>query len=86
MADFFASGHVADVVLVVMAVEILLLGLYRHVAGRGPTLTRVLPTILSGGCLVIALRFALTGDPWPWIAVPLTGALVAHLWDLSRQR
>ena len=41
--------------------------------------------ILAGLCLLLAIRFALTGQPWWLVAAGLLGSLLAHLWDL-RQR
>jgi hypothetical protein len=85
MADLFATGRVADVILSIMVLEVAVLWLYRRTTGRGPTIVRILPNLVSGGCLVIALRLALSGTTWTWIAIALSAALAAHLWDLSRQ-
>jgi hypothetical protein len=38
--------------------------------------------LLPGVCLLLALRAALAGAPWPWVPTALTAALVAHLLDL----
>jgi hypothetical protein len=43
--------------------------------------------LLPGVCLLLAVRAALAGAPWPWVPTALTAALVAHLLDLrSRWR
>ena len=86
MAEFFASGRVADVILAVLAVELCLFTLYRQMTGRGIPLLRLVPTILSGAFLALALRTALTGAGWTWTGLALTGALGAHLWDLASRR
>lgn len=83
MADFFASGRVADLLLAVLALEGAALAAYRRLTGRGPGLRRLAPFLVAGGCLALALRGALVGAGWPWIALALLGALVAHLADLA---
>ncbi|QHL91946.1 hypothetical protein GVO57_11485 [Sphingomonas changnyeongensis] len=44
-----------------------------------------LAAVLPGAMFVLGLRAALVGAPWPLIALPLAGALPAHLWDLARR-
>jgi len=41
--------------------------------------------LLAGGCLLLALRFALIAAAWWMVAACLAGSLVAHVLDL-RQR
>jgi len=41
--------------------------------------------LLPGAMLVLALRAALSGGAWPWIAVFLFLALPLHLLDLTRR-
>jgi hypothetical protein len=38
--------------------------------------------LLAGACLMLALRAALVGASWEWVAAPMAGAGVAHLLDL----
>ena len=84
MADLFASGLVVDLILLLVAAECVALWLYRRLTGRGPGLRALLPTILAGVGLMLALRGALAGGrDWIWIAAPLAFALLAHLWDLA---
>lgn len=80
---FFASGHVADLILVVLAVEAALLLALRRRTGQGPSPRAVLALVLPGVALVLALRFALTGASWGWIALALLAAFAAHLFDLA---
>ena len=76
----FARGHAADLILAVMAAEAVWL-----VAGRrwrtGDALLRLLP----GALMMVALRGALTGAGWPWIALPLALSFPVHLADLGRR-
>jgi O-antigen ligase len=80
MNQLFASGHVIDLVIVVLALEVLLL---RGVFKRAHVLP--LPTLLAGLGLLLAWRLAQGGAGWLWVAVPLTAAGVAHGWDLWRR-
>ena len=82
MAAFFASGHAVDFVLLVIAVEFAVLSLRRAGANA---LDRVL-ALMPGVCMLLALRAALTGAPWPWIAAALAASFPFHLWDLVRRR
>jgi hypothetical protein len=83
LETFFASGRAADLVLIVLAVEVVALLLWRRATGRGPSARAVLSLALPGAALVLALRVALTGGWWGWIGLWLGVALVAHLWDLA---
>jgi hypothetical protein len=44
-----------------------------------------LGNLLSGMCLLAALRVGLAGAWWGWIALALLAALVAHVADLGRR-
>ena len=85
MDRLFASGHAADVVLAVLLAEAVVLS-WRHArSGAGPPPRVFAPMIGAGVLLVLALRCALTGAPWPWIALLLCAGGGVHLLDL-RQR
>jgi O-antigen ligase len=77
MNQLFVSGHVVDLVIVVLALEVLLL---RAVFKRAHVLP--LPTLLAALGLLLAWRLAQSGASWFWIALPLTAAGLAHGWDL----
>lgn len=81
VAGLFASGHAADVILAVMAVEAWWL-----VARRGWVVFDVLALLLPGALFVVALRAALIHMDWPWVALPLALSLPAHLADVARRR
>jgi hypothetical protein len=83
VADLFASGRVIDLVLCFMAFELIGLVIFRVHTGRGIAPMRLLWNLLAGASLLIALRGALVGAVWIWIGLPLAGALVAHVADLS---
>ncbi len=75
-AQFFASGHGADLVLVVLAIEAVWLKL------RGWNLTKIAGLIGPAVFIVLALRSALVGAGWWWVALALAASLPLHLMDL----
>lgn len=77
----FARGHAADLILAVMAVELVWL----TTMGAWP-LRRALLRLLPGACMIVALRAALTGADWRWIALALALSFPAHLADLADRR
>lgn len=85
MADLFASGRAVDLILGLIALEAVALWLYRRATGRGPRLGEVAPFLIAGAGLLLALRAALVGAPWVWIAGALALSGVAHAVDLARR-
>jgi hypothetical protein len=83
MNALISSGRIVDVILVVLILEALFLAL-RHGASSGRVMT-LLIAASPGVFLLLALRVALTGGGWPWIAVWLTASFPAHLADLWRR-
>ena len=41
--------------------------------------------LVPGALMMVALRGALTGAAWPWIALPLAASFPFHLADLRRR-
>lgn len=85
MEGFFATGRVADLILLVLAIEAALLLAWHRRSGRGVPPRAVLALVLPGVALVLALRAALTGAWWGWMAACLVAALAAHLLDLAQR-
>ncbi len=83
MTELFQSGRVADLILMILLLEGLGLWYFHRRTGRGLALGAVLPFLLAGAAFALSLRAALTGAGWPLVALPLLGALGAHLWDLA---
>lgn len=77
IADFFASGHAADAVLAVLALE----GLWLWRARRWGLLA-VAGLLGPAVLIVLGLRAALVGAAWWWVALPLALSLPLHLHDL----
>ncbi len=81
----FVSGRVVDIALALMVLEAAALWGYRRARGQPFPLADVAWNLAAGACLLLALRAALTGAGWPWIAMFLTAALVAHIGDFRRR-
>ena len=75
---FFQSGHVAFVMLAVMALELWLL---RHHLRNLPMIA---PSLAAGACLVLALRSALLGHSWIAIALLLVSSFGFHLLEIHQ--
>ena len=85
MQDFIFSGHAVDLVLLVIAIEFcVLLGLRRKDGKRAAI--DLFFALMPGAMLLLALRFALTGAEWPWIAGMIAVSFPFHLVDLIRRR
>ncbi len=87
MEPFFASGRVAEVVLAFLLLEALVLAVAGARLGWSGALRDLRWNLAAGAALVLALRAALGGSAWTWIAAFLAAALVAHALDvLARAR
>ncbi|WP_435418735.1 hypothetical protein WAB17_03970 [Parerythrobacter aurantius] len=80
ISEFFTSGSAVDVVFAVLALEAAVL------LARGRRPSAVLAALGPAVLMMIALRAALTGAGWPWIAVPLAAAFPVHIADLRLRR
>lgn len=78
IAVLFSSGRIGDVILAMILAETALLVVLKRRFGLGPALPVTLVTTGCGALLVLAMRNALVGAIWPWVAVPLVLAMVAH--------
>ena len=78
MEAFFASGHAADLILVVLLIEAVWLA-----RARGWRMVQLAGLLGPAALIVLGLRAALTGADWGWIALPLALSLPLHLMDLA---
>ncbi len=85
MSDFFATGHVVDLILGFMVLEGVALLAYGARTGEGLAPVDLLIGLVPGALLLLALRGALVASWWGWIALFLMAALLAHLADLRRR-
>ncbi len=84
MAELIESGRFIDLILLMVAIEFLVLLVVLRRRANGVRIGDFTFTLLSGACLLVALRFAITGADWRWILLWLTAAVVAHFCDLLR--
>lgn len=85
MAELFVTGHVVDLILVLMVLEGVVLIRWARRNGRSELAAGLLGNMLAGAGLLLALRGALAGAWWGWIALCLALALLAHVADLSQR-
>jgi len=85
MIEFLSSAHVVDLILAIVAAEIVALSLYWRVTRRGIAPSQLLPNLFAGALLLLALRLALSDYSWPWYTACLATAGIANVADL-RQR
>ena len=82
MAELFAGGHLVDGILVLVLVEVVALVLLWQRTRRGIAPADLIPNILAGAFLLLALRLALGGAGWMVCSAALAAAGIAHLVDL----
>ena len=85
MIDFLSGVHAVDLILAIVAFELVAFTLYWHARGRGIAPAQLLPNLLAGALLLISLRLSLSGYSWPWYTACLALAGIANVADL-RQR
>jgi hypothetical protein len=78
LEQVYQGPLVVDIAIGFITLETLLLWVFHQWTGRGLALADCLLTILSGACLMLALRCALTPDGWPGMALFLIAAGIAH--------
>ena len=82
LEQLYQGPLVVDIAIGFITLESLLLWAFRKFTGRGIALADCVLTIVSGVCLMLALRCALTPDGWPGVALFLIAAGIAHGADL----
>ena len=85
MAHLFSSGRIADILLAIIVIEAVAISAYWRVTERGIAPSDLLPNLVAGAMLVLALRFALGGAEGTWIAGALAAAGAASVVDLQRR-
>lgn len=78
MEPLFQSGHIAFVILAVMALEALILARYFK------RLPAMFAGLGAGACLVLALRAALLQQGWTMIAIFLALSFVFHITEIRQ--
>jgi hypothetical protein len=84
MSPLIHNGAMADVVVAALIVEAVVLVVLRS-RFRHLQVFDIAAMLGAGLFLALALRSALTGAGWQWIALFLGAAFAAHLLDVRRQ-
>lgn len=85
MTDFLSGVYAVDLILAIVAFELVAFTLYWQMRGRGIAPAQLVPNLLAGALLLLALRLSLSGYSWPWYTACLALSGVANVADL-RQR
>ncbi len=82
LEQLYQGTLVVDIAIGFITLEALLLWAFHKWTGRGLALADCVLTIISGACLMLALRCALVPGGWPGMALFLIAAGLAHGADL----
>jgi multisubunit Na+/H+ antiporter MnhB subunit len=89
MQAWVVEGGLVDTIIAITLLEVAALLLYHHQTKRGLGPREYLLNVVSGLCLMLALRCALAGSAWYFISAFLMAAGFAHVTDIAlrlRQR
>ena len=82
MSPAFDLAHLIDAVIVFTLVECLLLVAYHRVTGKGVAPRDFFVNLVSGLCLMLALRCLVRDAAATWVALWLLAAGIAHGGDM----
>lgn len=85
MSNLWDSAFLVDLAIGITLAEWLALALYHRFTGRGLPPEAYALNLLSGLCLMLALRCALYGEAWWWGAGFLAASGAAHVTYLRRR-
>jgi hypothetical protein len=85
MQDLLGGTRLVDAVLAITLAEAIALVLLHRLAGRGVPPADWGLNLLSGLCLMLAMRGALAQAGWGWMAACLAAAGLAHGLDIARR-
>ena len=85
LETWLLSGQLLDLIILLITLEAGALMMLRQRFDNIPPIKDLLPNLLSGAALMLALRFALTDAGWLPVAACLGCALLAHIADLQRR-
>ena len=85
MAEWFASGHLVDAILLLVVGEVVVLTWLWQRTQRGVAPVDLIPNVLAGAFLLLTLRLALGNAGWIYCGASLAAAGLAHVIDLRRR-
>jgi hypothetical protein len=83
MTALFSSGRIIDWILAGMVLEGCALAALHGRTGRGVPPWALMPNLLSGMCVLLAMRLVLGGAWWGFASAALLAALGFHVADLA---
>ena len=85
MSDLLASGRLVDLILLIVVIEAIVLIVYWRATGKGIAPRNLLPNLIAGALLLLALRLTIAGAGWMAICGCLAAAGLANVVDLRRR-
>jgi hypothetical protein len=85
MKELVTSGRIVDIIVAVMAIEAVALVIYHRWSHLGLAPEAVFANLGAGLFILVALRVALDGGSWIWIAGLLAASFAAHFCDLLQR-
>ena len=82
LPQWATGAGLVDAIIALTLVEITVLLLYHHQTKRGLAPLDYLLNVISGLCLMLALRCAMSGNAWYFISAFLLAAGFAHVTDI----
>lgn len=86
LGELVTSGRIIDAILVLVVIEMLALSALHRRNARWPSLRSLMPNLLAGVALLLAVRGALADAGPAWLSACLSVALLMHLADLAVRR
>jgi len=83
--ELLLSRRLIEIVIAFTLLEGVALTLYHRITGKGVAAREFAANLLSGLCLMLALRSVLAGSGWGWTALLLMAAGAVHAMDLWRR-
>lgn len=77
------SGGLVDMIIVITLLETAALLLYYHQTKRGLTPRDYVLNVVSGLCLMLALRCVMAGAAWYFVPIWLMAAGLVHVADIA---
>lgn len=85
MGAMLASGLLIDIILALVAIEAITITLYWYATGKGIAPRDLLPNLIAGACLLLALRLTIADFGWVTVCAALAAAGAASTIDLARR-
>ena len=85
MSDLLASGRLVDLILLIVVIEAAVLIAYWRITRKGIAPRDLLPNLIAGAFLLLALRLTIADAGWMAICGCLAASGVANVIDVMRR-